>query len=83
MRNIVGPYILQARYLAGRKVTQEQLAAKLQSLGVDLDRTAISKIETGRRPVNDIEIAAICQALGVKVSELFGRIEQTSIISGD
>ena len=71
MKNIVGRRIMEARHSRGRKVTQEQLAAKLQTLGINIDRTAISKIEQGRRPVTDKEIVAICQALGIKVAELF------------
>ena len=71
MRNVVGPHIREARYRAGHKVTQQQLAARLQTLGLDLDRTAISKIESGRRPITDVEIIAICKALGIKVANLF------------
>jgi transcriptional regulator with XRE-family HTH domain len=71
MRNIVGPRIREARYRSGQRVTQEQLAARLQTLNVDLDQTAISKIESGKRPITDIEIVAICKALGITVSTLF------------
>lgn len=71
MRNIVGPRIKEARYTEGRRLTQHQLAARLQTLGVDLDRTAISKIESRRRPITDIEIIAICKALGIRVEDLF------------
>lgn len=71
MKNIVGANIRAARRRPGRKVTQEQLAAKLQALGLNLDRTTISKIEWGRRPVTDIEIVAICKALDINVSTLF------------
>ncbi len=48
-----------------------ELAARLQSLGVDIDRTAISKIEGGRRLITDVEIIAVCQALGIGVASLF------------
>ena len=72
MRNVVGPRIREARHRSGRRITQEQLAARLQSLGIDIDRTAISKIEAGKRPVTDMEIIAICDALGIKVATLFG-----------
>ena len=71
MKNVVGTRIREARYRSGPKVTQEQLAARLQSLGVAIDRTAISKIEAGKRPVTDIEIITICKALGIKVAMLF------------
>ena len=72
MRNVLGPHIREARHSSGRKVTQEELAARLQSLGIDMDRTVISKIESGRRPVTDVEIIGICKALGIKVATLFG-----------
>ncbi len=71
MRNVVGPRIREARYRSGQKVTQQELASRLQTLGVDLDRTAISKIEAGRRPVTDMEIIGICKALGINVATLF------------
>ena len=71
MRNVVGPRIRAARYRSGQRVTQDQLAARLQALNVDLDRTAISKIESGRRPINDIEIIGVCEALGIRVTTLF------------
>lgn len=63
MRNVVGPRIREARYLGGRNVAQLNLAAKHQTLGVDLERTALSKIENGKRPVNDLEIVVFCDAL--------------------
>ena len=40
-------------------------------MGVDLDRTAIPKIETGTRSITDVEIVAICKALDVEVATLF------------
>ena len=72
MRNVVGPRIREARYRAGRRITQEELAARLQSLGVDIDRSAVSKIEPGKRAVTDIEIVAISKTLGIRVGALFG-----------
>jgi transcriptional regulator with XRE-family HTH domain len=52
-------------------VTQEELVARLQALGVDIDQPALSRIETGDRQVTDVEILGICEALGVGVPELF------------
>lgn len=71
MKNVVGPRIRSARYRGTRKVTQEELAARLQAAGMDIDRTAIAKIEAGRRPITDIEIIGICKALGIPVVSLF------------
>jgi len=47
------------------------MALRLQSLGIDLDRTAISKIESGKRPITDVETIAICRALGVETASMF------------
>ena len=71
MKNVVGPRIRSARYRSGNRVTQEQLAARLQTLSIDLDQTTISRIESGNRPITDIEIIAICKALDINVSTLF------------
>jgi len=68
----VGPRIREARNRSGLRVTQGDLAARLQALGVNLDRTAISKIESGRRTITDVEIAAISEALKVSIASLFG-----------
>ncbi len=71
MKNVVGSRIRELRHRAGRRVTQEELAARLQAQGLEIDRTAISKIEAGKRPVTDVEMIAICKALDVKMVELF------------
>jgi transcriptional regulator with XRE-family HTH domain len=71
MKNVVGPRIREARLRALAKVSQEELAARLQAMGVELDRSAISRIESGERQVTDLEILAICQALDVPVGNLF------------
>jgi len=74
----VGPRVRELRHRPGREMTQEELAARLQALGVDLGRSAVAKIETGRRPVTDVEIVALCKVLGVKVGALFGEDEKAA-----
>lgn len=68
----MGPRIQEARLLQQPRMTQEQLAARLQAEGVDIGRSAIAKIETSRRPVTDVEIIAICKVLNIRVASLFG-----------
>lgn len=68
-KNIIGPKIRQARNDA--EMSQAKLAARLQVMGIRVDRSAIAKIETGRRPVSDVETAAIAETLGVKIAWLF------------
>ena len=71
MKNVVGPHIRDARLAASRKMSQEELAARLQAMGVQLDQTAVSRIENGERQVTDVELLAICRALGIEVGSLF------------
>lgn len=53
------------------KMTQEELTAKLQLLGLKIDRTALSRIESGARVLSDIEIACFASALNVPLEFLF------------
>lgn len=68
-KNIVGLRIRKARKEA--RITQMKLAAELQLLGIKIDRTSITKLESGIRPVTDIEIVAIAKILKVEVPQLF------------
>jgi len=77
-KNIVGPRVRKARKES--QVTQMELAAQLQLLGISIDRSAIAKLESGRRPASDIEVAAIAKVLKVPISWLFEEdIEENSI----
>lgn len=53
-----------------RKITQEQLAAKMQIEGVPLNQKAISRIEAGSRVVADYELMTFARVLGVPVQDL-------------
>jgi len=68
-KNVVGFRVRKAR--EELKITQAELAARLQVSGIKIDRPAISKLETGNRPVTDIEIVAIARILKVPISWLF------------
>lgn len=46
-----------------RDVTQAELAARMQVLGVSIDQQSISAIENNRRIVTDYELACFCKAL--------------------
>jgi len=70
----------QTRKANGRKMTQTELAARLQCLGVECDRLAICRIETGLRAVTDYELVALAEALGVSVTWLlYGKKESDTI----
>ena len=70
MRNIVGPRVREARLAHSPRLTQEDLAARLQVLGLNIDRVLVAKIETGIRRVSDIELIKLAQALGVTAAWL-------------
>ena len=68
-KNIVGIQLKAARKTA--KLSQMKLAAELQLMGVKIDRSSIAKLESGRRPLSDIEIIAIAKILKTPIPELF------------
>lgn len=69
-KNIVGARVRQARKSAKPQITQLDLVARLQLLGMMIDQSGLSKIESGRRPVSDIEVVALARALKVSVEWL-------------
>ena len=70
-RNSTGRAIYRLRHQARPRITQEDLAARLARQSLALNQSQIAKIESGRRPVLDYELAVIARALKVPVQELF------------
>ena len=70
-KNISGDRIRQARVV--QRMRQEDLAAKLQIAGVNMERDSISRIEIGTRFVTDYEISVLSDVLGVSVEGLLMR----------
>lgn len=68
--NISGERIKSARTKA--KLTQDQLAARLQVAGLQMGQMAISRIESGKRLVPDFELPIIVEALNVSTDWLLG-----------
>ena len=62
-KNIISSRLRQAR--KERKLSQSELAAKLQLCNINIDQQMISKIEKNERQVTDYEIACICKCLDV------------------
>lgn len=56
-----------------KKLSQEELAARLQVAGVDLDPKAISRIECEKRFLADFELREIARILQISMDELAGR----------
>ncbi|MDU4801549.1 MAG: helix-turn-helix transcriptional regulator [Clostridium butyricum] len=68
-RNIIGKRVQSIR--KNKKLTQEELTARIQIKGIDIDRTILSKIETNSREVYDFEVKAIAEALEISINDLF------------
>lgn len=67
-KNLSGPRIRLLREKAG--LSQEQLMAKLQLLGMDAERGVIKRIENGDRAVSDLELRLLSQIFHVSYQYL-------------
>jgi len=70
-RNLIGANVRRIRLSLDPKVTLEDMAGRLASRGVSLDRSAVGRIENNDRYVLDYEAAALAASLGVKIEDLF------------
>jgi transcriptional regulator with XRE-family HTH domain len=72
--NVIGARVRQLRKKAG--LTQSDLVARCQVVGLDISRVALALIEGGARRVNDYEVHLIAVALRVAISDLFPKVPQ-------
>lgn len=68
--NISGSKIKQMRLSLPQKTSQRAFAELLQLHGLDVDKNAIQKIESGQRFITDIELKTIAQVLNTTADEL-------------
>ena len=69
-KNVCGERIHDAR--CRLRMTQSDLAAKLQLSGIIIERDSISRIEIGTRFVADYEIRELSRILKADVARLLG-----------
>ena len=67
-KNVICDALKQLR--VKRKLSQQQLAAKMQTLGVSIDQQMISKIESNTRQVTVYELACFCLVLQTTPNDL-------------
>ena len=77
-KNLCGDRIHQAR--TTQRMSQSDLAARMQVNGVIVEREAISKIETGDRFVTDYELLVFAKVLGVSVDWLLADEDMQGIM---
>lgn len=68
--NLCGEKIRALRLSSSSRLSQRALADKMQLIGIDMDKNAIQRIESGKRFVTDIELKAFSEIFGVSVGEL-------------
>lgn len=67
-KNVSGEKIRQMR--VKRRMSQSDLAARIQIEGVMMERDSISRIESGARFVADYELFVFAKVFGVEVESL-------------
>lgn len=67
-KNVSGEKIHELR--VKKRMSQSELAAKVQVEGVMLERDSISRIESGTRFVADYELFVFAKVFGVEISAL-------------
>ena len=74
-RNIVGQKVAGLR--KEKKIKQKDLVAMLQSEGMDISETSMSRLEGQSRLVQDFEIPILAKCLGVSVEWLLRQEKET------
>ena len=68
LNNICGKNISTLR--TKLKISQRELADRMQLVGIDIDKNAIQRIECGKRFVTDIEIIAFSKVFNTSYEVL-------------
>lgn len=68
-KNLVGKKVRIFR--KERRMSQQQLSDKLETLAIYVCRGSVSRIEDGSRTVTDIELYGLSQVLSVPIEEFF------------
>ena len=68
LNNVSGKNISSLRL--SLKISQRELADRMQLAGIDIDKNAIQRIECEKRFVTDIELLSFAKVFGVSVEAL-------------
>lgn len=68
MNNVCGKNI--SKFRMEMKISQRELADRMQLLGIDMDKNAIQRIECGKRFVTDIELTVFVKVFNVSYERL-------------
>ena len=73
-KNLISKRLAKLRQ--DRHMSQRDLANKLQLAGYDMDKNVITRIETNKRYVSDLEIKAIAEIFQVSYVYLIDGVEE-------
>ena len=68
--NLCGKNIKEIRQMKNPKLSQKGLSDLLQLEGLDVDKNAIQRIESGQRFVTDIELKYLSKVLNTSIDDL-------------
>lgn len=71
LNNICGNNV--SKFRTELKISQRELADRMQLVGIDIDKNAIQRIECGKRFVTDIEIIAFSKIFNVSYDQLLNQ----------
>ena len=74
-KNICGDRIREARVV--QRMSQNELAAKMQVEGITIERDSISRVEIGTRFVADYELKVFAKVLNANILWLLAITEET------
>ncbi|MNW40033.1 hypothetical protein D3C74_171370 [compost metagenome] len=73
-KNIIGNRVSKIRKAQGMK--QKEFLARLQTLGLDISSTSLSRLEGQDRLVQDYEVVIIAKTLEISVNTLLGEKDE-------
>ena len=74
--NLCGENI--ARFRKEMKISQRELADRLQLVGLDVDKNAVQRMESGQRFITDIELVYLSKVLEVHLLSLFPNLSDAT-----
>ena len=69
--NIAGLKVAEPR--KGLRISQRELSDRLNVIGLNIDKNAVQRMESGQRFITDIEIISLAKIFGITVEELLRR----------
>ena len=69
--NIAGVKVAQLR--KNLRISQRELADRLAVIGLDVDKNAVQRMESGQRFITDIEMISLAKIFNATVEELLRR----------